>query len=192
MKIPFHRCLMILIIIFLIIVIAGCTEKQAQETEKIEDYPSELGEPSYNISLDEGIRLLEKFVSSDPSTSDITPPIYFALGNDVNEEGKAKGWIFGTIIRNDRFFILVESNRQALVPYKMAIWDNQIDIKKVVSPGMLIANNKRNIMDAFGMGVSVPPLKMELSNDAYTITASKGSVNKILHFYAVNGKPITV
>lgn len=189
MKIPFHRCMMILATIFLIIMIAGCTEKQAMETEIVADHAEELGDQSYNITLGEGVTLLESFVSEDLAIPNATLPIYYALGNEVNEDGKAKGWIFSTEIENDQVFIIVESDRQILVSSTMARMGKTIEITRIVSPGVLIADNKKNIIDAFGKGVSVPPLKIELSNDAYTITPSKGSADRILRFDAFTGKP---
>lgn len=190
MKIPFHRCMMILATIFVIIVIAGCTEKQAPETEIVADHVEELGDQSYNITLGEGVTLLVSFVSEDLAIPNATLPIYYALGNEVNEDGKAKGWIFGTILKNDRFFIIVESDRQVLVPYNMGILDTPIDVKKIVQPSALIVENKKIITDAFGKDGKLPLIRIELADNIYTVTPSKGSADRILRFDALTGKPL--
>jgi len=190
MKIPFHRCMMILATIFLIIVIVGCTEKQAQKAEIVAEYAEELGDQSYKISLGEGVTLFESFVSEDLAIPNATPPIYYALGNEVYEDGKAKGWILGTVIKNDRFFIIVESDRQVLIPYTMGILDKPIDTKKIVQPSALIVENRKIITDAFGRDGNIPLIKIELVDNTYTVTPSKGSADRILRFNAFTGKPI--
>ena len=105
-------------------------------------------------------------------------------------EGKAEQWIFATIIDNESYFIIVESNRQMLVPYQMGIPEGAINIDTILPPNSLITGNTYLIRDTFGKDESFPNIQLELRGNTYTITPSSGNVDRILYFNAFTGMPV--
>jgi len=192
MKIPFWQFGLITAIIITLAFLSGCTEKPVSEPEIVSEYPEELGEPFYPITMDEGIDLLNRFSSEDLGNPNIPLPIFYAHGKRVNQEGKGEQWIFGTKLKEDQFFIVVESNRQVLIPYQMDIAKKAINIKEIMPPDELIAKNTQVIRAAFGKNGSIPLLQLDLIENTYAITLSGGNATKILYFEASTGTPINL
>lgn len=190
MKIPFCRGGLILAIISLLILSSGCVDTPISEPGIEPQSIPDTDDSFYPISFGEGINLMNSFFSEDLAIQNASYPLYYVHGRGVNREGKAEQWIFGTIINADRYFVIVESNRQVLVPYQTDIPEKVIESQKIILPDALIRRNMQFIKDAFGSNDSLPLLRIELMDDVYTLTYSAGSVNRILHFDAFTGEPI--
>jgi len=192
MNIPFWQFGLITAILITLIFLSGCTEKPVSEPEIVSEYPAEIGEPFHPITMDEGIYLLNRFSSEDLGNPDTPLPIYYAHGKEVNQEGKGEQWIFGTKLKEDQFFVVVESNKQILIPYQMDIPKKAINIKGIILPDALIAKNTPVINAAFGKNGSIPLLQFDLIENTYAITLSRGNVPRILYFEASTGALINL
>lgn len=181
---------MILVIIFLIIVIAGCTEKQAPETEMVAEYPEELGDLPHPITFNEGINLMNRRLCEDLAKPYIASPLYYAEGRSVNREGKAEQWIFGTSADNQYFFVIVDINQQILIPYPSNVSEKSINIQRIIYPDTLVTKNIQLIQKSFGKTDDFPPVRIELADTTYTVTSTTGNVSRILYFNAFTGNPI--
>jgi len=196
MKIPVYHRGLILGCVLLVILASGCTENFSSDTNSdkqsgiTQKFPEATDDTQYPISVYDGINITNRFFSHYSATPNITAPIYYVLGKEVNMEGKAEQWIFATIIDNESYFIIVESNRQMLVPYQMGIPEGAINIDTILPPNSLITGNTYLIRDTFGKDESFPNIQLELRGNTYTITPSSGNVDRILYFNAFTGMPV--
>jgi len=190
MKIPFWRFGLISAIIVTLIFLSGCTEKPVSEPEIVSEYPAEIGEQFYPITMGESIRILNSFFSEDMDVLNTPVPVYYFHADGVNNEGKAEQWIIGTKVKNEQYFVIVESNRQVLIPYHLGFPEKVIDTTKIVYPDTLIAKNNQILKESFGEKEKIPSLAIELMGNTYTVTSSTDSGTKIRYFDASTGIPL--
>lgn len=185
-----------MVCVLLVILASGCIDNSAskmkmeQQSGIVQIFPEETEGTQYPISVYEAVTLANRYFSHYMAIPNVTVPIHYVQGREVNEEGKAKQWIFATMIDNESYFIIFESNRQMLVPYQMGIPEVAINMDTILPPYSLISGNTYLIRDTFGKDETFPDIQLELRGNTYTITPSSGSVDKMLYFNAFTGMPL--
>jgi hypothetical protein len=192
MKIPYWQFGLITAIIIILIFLSGCTEKPISEPEIVSEYPAEIGELFYPITMEDSIRILNSFFSEDLDIPNTPVPVYYFHAEGVINEGKAERWIIGTNVKNEQYFVIVESNRQVLIPYHIGFPEKMIDTTGIVYPGALIAKNNQIFKESFGEKENIPPLTIELMGNTYAVSPSSADAQKILYFEASTGTPINI
>lgn len=189
---PLSRLKIPLILAFtvLLVVVPGCINKEEKFPGLVPVYPEPAGEPFRPISLDEGLILMDNLVSREGGAANETIPLYFIKGMHVNANGNAEQWIFGTDLNREYYFILVESNRQVLIPFEGKMPQEKIDAYRIMKPSALISKNRAYIKEKLGKADQLPLLNLEMNNNVYIVTLSTGTIDKILSFNVFSGEPL--
>jgi hypothetical protein len=189
---PLSRLKISLVLAFtiLLVLVPGCINKEEKSSGLVPISPEPNEEQFRPISLDEGLILMNNLDSREGGTTNATAPLYFIKGRNVNSDGKAEQWIFGTELNKDYYFILVESNRQVLIPFEGKMSQEKIEADRIMKPSALILKNRGYIMEKLGIDTQLPLLNLELNNNVYTVTLPAGTIDKILSFNAFSGEPL--
>ncbi|MCQ8893956.1 MAG: hypothetical protein NQU46_04925 [Methanolinea sp.] len=184
------RLALVMVIILQLTLVSGCMEKIQSESSLAPLYPEKTEESFYPISFQEGINLLNALFSNEGPTLNKTMPLYYFRGKGVNKEGKAEQWILGTEYDQNFYFVIVESNRQVLIPFQGEHPRVTVDIQKIILPDQLISKNRNGIAEAFFKNRQFSLIDVEMKNNVYSLTSSTDTMKKILYFDAYNGVPI--
>ncbi|MDI9633273.1 MAG: hypothetical protein QFX32_04360 [Methanolinea sp.] len=169
---------------------SGCLERRPSEEGLKPQYIPETLDTFYPIDLNNAIYLMNGLIFENFSENNISLPIYYIRGRDFSD-GKAAQWIIGTKIKNENYFVLIESNRQILIPYQGKFPERPITIDKIISPDSLIQKNIHIIQNKLGKDRKYFPITIELIDDTYCIMPSSiKDQNYIFYFNAYTGDVI--
>jgi hypothetical protein len=189
MKIPFHIGLLTLLLVILLVLVSGCTQKSRPEPGLETGPKAELGEPFRPITLHEGLSEVYMTLTGEQQSNEHIP-LYYFQARGISSEGKAEQWIFGIKYQNDSYFVEVESNRVILVPGQVTLPQKEIDTSTIIEPGALITMNGSLIGRTFGIPETSILLDLEMSENIYAVTPQGSNAYRILYFDALTGKSL--
>jgi hypothetical protein len=188
MKIPF--CIWGLVVIVLLIVIAtGCTEPPVPAKPESPGPSQVTEEQRYPIGFQEGLSRAEEALRDDEAGPTPAFPLYFVQAKRIDSEGKAAKWIFGIRKEDENYFVVVQSDRQALQPFPFDLPDNEITSASMTDPALFIGKNRQFFLDAGAREPLILP-ELELSEGFYTVTVTTGTGNTVMLFDAATGNPV--
>jgi hypothetical protein len=140
------------------------------------------------ISFEDAYQNLKEYRTGSINNSPIpSEKIYYILGKDVDDQGKATSWVFG--VKNDAGFRLLIYDRTGWTDMSLsnsALPSEYIMIDQIVPPGNLFSDNKAAILG--NSPSTLPELReLELKEVMYTLTITSGRVVRAIKFNATTG-----
>ena len=146
--------------------------------------PVESSRISYEVALQNLKDYRTDLINKSPISSQ---KIYYILGKDVDDQGKAKSWSFGVNREaGPRLLIYDRTGWTDMSLSNSALPSEEIMVDRVMPPNKLFAENKGAIQG--NSPASSPAIReLELKEGKYTLTITSGSIVRVIKFNATTG-----
>lgn len=177
-----------LVLSLLLILGTGCVTQSAtgQETRQdVQISPIPVPADTERISFEVAKTELTSYTLNRFNESGNPTNVHYMRSRNVDEYGRAEGWIFGVINGDEADFLVYDrlgwkTIANATLPAEVILLDN------VVSPEKLFTLNK-DVLTGEISGTIFEQRDLELQRGIYTLTITSGSTGRTLTFNATTG-----